>query len=349
MKVCGAKRVGRSPAIRGKFSISDLLREAAERSIEMTVAEATPHLDTPTMSGMIMAEEVQPGLMISGFDLTYLADQRVEMPVERSVLCAVLLDGVGQALEVENHSPFLHERGRVGIVGFGESRRCARPWYKGQRARVFGVTLRPQFFDRFGEIMADDDLAGLRSYLEPGVHTAVLPWSPSLVELAEAALNAPYGGSLRMLFRESQSLRFTLEITSLLREEEQLIRRIGRRPLERASEAREILDRTLANPPKVLDLSRRLGANVSTLQANFKAAFGTTIFGYVRRRRLEMARILLLDHGLGVAETGYRVGFTNPSAFTAAYRRHFGRPPSAETGAPARAAEDTRIGRRPPP
>lgn len=78
----------------------------------------------------------------------------------------------------------------------------------------------------------------------------------------------------------------------------------------------------------MLDLARRLGANVTTLQANFKAAFGTTIFGYVRNRRLEMARVLLLDHGLGVAEAGYRVGFTNASAFTAAYRRHFGHSPS---------------------
>ena len=141
---------------------------------------------------------------------------------------------------------------------------------------------------------------------------------------------APYGGSLRSLFRESQALRFTLEVAALLQEEAQLIRKIGRRQYGRVRHARDLLDRSLVDPPKLLDLARELGVNVSTLQANFKAAFGTTIFGYVRSRRLEMARILIHDHGLGIAEAGYRVGFTNPAAFTVAYRRHYGHPPSAK-------------------
>lgn len=323
------------PALRGRFSISDLVREAAVRSIHMApISDATSSIDTPTMSGMIMAEEVQPGLVMSGFELAYLADQRLEMSIERSIMCAVLLEGSGEALEVERCSPFRQEVGRVGIVGFGESRMCARPWYKGQHARVFGVTLQPGFFDRFGEAMAEDDLAGLHSFLDPGVHTTTLPWSRALVELAEGALHDPYGGSLRTLFRESQALRFTLEVASLLREKERLITQMGRRPFERAYEAREILDRSLVNPPKVLDLARQLGVNVTTLQANFKEAFSTTIFGYVRNRRLELARVLMSDHGFGVAEAGYRVGFTNPSAFTAAYRRHFGGAPSSVTARP---------------
>lgn len=318
-----------SPVITGQFSISDLMREAAERSIEFNpIRDTTPQIETPSMSGMIMAEEVQPGLLMSGFDLTYIADHRMETLVERSVLCALLLDGVGGALEMEHYPPFVQEVGRVGIVGFGESRLCARPWYKHQYARVFGVTIKPSFFDRFAEVIPEDDLSALRAYLDPGVHTATLPWCRELVEIAAATLKEPYGGSLRMLFRESQTLRFMLGVASLMREQERLIWRMGRRPYDRACEAREILDRTLVNPPKVLDLARRLGANVTTLQANFKAAFGTTIFGYVRNRRLEMARVLLLDHGLGVAEAGYRVGFTNASAFTAAYRRHFGHSPS---------------------
>jgi len=39
-----------------------------------------------------------------------------------------------------------------------------------------------------------------------------------------------------------------------------------------------------------------------------ESVFGTTIFGYVRARRLEIGRILIRDHGLLVAEAGYRVG-----------------------------------------
>ena len=320
-----------SPVLTGEFSVSDLVREAAERSIDVNYfTEALPQLDTPTMSGMIIADEVQPGLLMSGFDLTYLADFRLGAEVERSILCSILLDGEGEALEVAGHAPIPPEPGRVEIVGFGEPRACMRPWYAGQRARVFGITLLPSFFERYGGIVEDDSLGMLRRFLEPGVHLERLPRSQRIVDLANASLDEPYGGTLRTLFRESQALRFTIEIAALLEHEGQVIRRIGRRPYDRACQAREILDRSLVKPPKVLDLARELGVNVATLQANFKATFGTTVFGYVRSRRLEMGRVLIREHGLGVAEAGYRVGFASAAAFTAAYRRHFGRLPSAE-------------------
>lgn len=324
----------RAPVLAGRFSISDLMREAAERCIDVhRLTDRAATIDMPSMSGTIMAEEVQPGLLMSGSDLAYIADDRIEMSVDRSIMCAVLLDGEGEPLELEGRAPFAQGVGSVAIVGFGEARRCARSWFKGQRARVFGVTIKPHFFERFGAVVGDDALETLHAFMRPGIHTATLPWSRELIDIGATTLKGPYGGSLSMLFRESQTLRFTLGVASLLREQERLIRRMGRRPYDRACEAREILDRSIVDPPKVLDLARRLGANVTTLQANFKAAFGTTIFGYVRDQRLQLARILILDHGLRIAEAGYRVGFTNASAFTAAYRRCFGRAPSADVAA----------------
>lgn len=318
-----------SPALQGDFSIADLLRKAAERSIEINyVIEASSQIDTPSMSGLLLVEEVQPGLLMSGFDLTYTADCHLEVEVERSITCAILLEGTGEALQVIDHPPITHTPGRVEVLGYGESRVCMRPWHAGQRARVFGLTMKPSFFDRFGALVDGDGLAALHRFLDPGIHAATLPWSRKLLDLANTVLDEPYGGTLRSLFRESQSLQFTLEVASLLHEEERIIQEIGRRPYERARHARELLDQALVNPPKLLDLGRQLGVNVSTLQANFKAAFGTTIFGYVRGRRLDMARILIRDHGLGIAEASYKVGFTNAAAFTTAYRRYFGHPPS---------------------
>lgn len=320
-----------SPVMRGEFSVADLLREAAERSIDVNhIAEPSPHIDMPSMSGMIIAEEVQPGLLLSGFDLTYTAYCRLDVEIERSIACAILLDGEGEPMELDGHPPIVHEPGRVVVLGCGEPRICTRPWHAGQRARVFGLTLKPSFFDRFGRLVDDDGMAALQRFLEPGVHCATLPWADDMVDLANGALSAPYGGSLRALFRESQALRFLLRTASLLSEEERAVREVGRKQYDRARQVRELLDQALVDPPKLFDLGRQLGINVSTLQANFKAAFGTTIFGYVRSRRLDMARLLIRDHGLGIAEASYKVGFTNASAFTAAYRRHFGRPPSAE-------------------
>ena len=317
------------PVVSGDFSISDLIRGAAERALPVSyVAGPSPQIESPLMSGKILAEEVQPGLLMSGLDLTYSMDARIAVQIGRSVGCAVLLDGWGESLEVPGHPPIGHQLGHASIVGYGEPTICARPWRRGQRTRAFGVTLTPCFFERFHGTLGDDDLASLQSFMEPGLRSTILPWSRQLVDIAEAALNEPYAGSLSALYRESQALRFVFEVGSMLRTGRRLVAQLGLRQYDRVCRARETLDHSLVDPPKVLDLAKALGVNATTLQGHFKAAFGTTIFGYVRNRRLEMGRILILDHGLGIAEAGYRVGFNSAAAFTAACRRHFGYPPS---------------------
>lgn len=321
------------PSIAGDFSISDLIREATQRAIIVHhVVDRSEAIKTPSMSGLMLAEEVQPGLLLSGYDLTYIEAGRFEAEIERSVFCGVLLGGEAQPMQVEGHASVGVELQQPVIIGYGEKLICSRSWRKGQQGRAFGVTIQPSFFDRFGSVLDGDDLAALREYLRPGINSSLLPRSWKIIEIAEAALNQPYAGALRTLYREAQALRFLVETVSLLKDERQIIDRIGQRYYSRVRHAREMLDRSLSAPPKLLDIAREIGVNVTTLQANFKAAFGTTIFGYVRNQRLEIGRALILEHGMGVAEAGYKVGFSNAAAFTAAYRRHFGRPPSAEFG-----------------
>lgn len=319
------------PAISGDFSVSDLVRAAAERAVTIShVARPDSRIDTPAMSGTVFGEELQPGLLLTAYDLVYTADSQIEVEVDRSISCAIMLAGEAAALEVVGYPPVVSLPRRVIVVGYGDRLSCSRPWRAMQHNRAFGVTLRPCFFDRFADLVDDGGLDVLRSYLDPGLHSSLLPPSRKLIDLAENTLRQPYSGALGAIHREAQALGFILEAASMLQEEQRLVARIGRRHYDRVVHARAMLDHNLVDPPKLLELARELGINVTTLQANFKAAFGTTVFGYLRARRLEMGRILIVEHRVGVAEAGYRVGFTNPAAFTAAYRRHFGLPPSLD-------------------
>lgn len=315
----------------GDFSIRDVLREAAARSIDIAqLKEAPPLVDTPTMSGTIKAETIRNGLFMSGYDLTYLADSDLTMEMNRSVFCGLLLEGESAPLAVEHHGVVEHRPQRVEVLGIGEPVLCRRNLQAGMHARAFGITVHPEFLEQFGEHVDDDGLAPLRDFLKPGFHRATLPWLPRIVEIGNEVLNHSYSGALRRLYHESHALRFLIEVSVALREQKRAHAAIGKIPYERASQAREILDRTLADPPCALDLARQVGVNLTTLQANFKAAFGTTIFGYVRRQRLEMGRLLITERGLRIADAGLKVGFSNAAAFTAAYRRHFGKPPTSD-------------------
>jgi AraC-like DNA-binding protein len=317
--------------LRAEFSVSDLMREAAERSLGLEFThEPVGAVTTPVFSGTLLAEEVQPGLIATAHDLTYLQENVFDVQMGKSLICGVLLAGESGPLEVPGHPPIFQPPEQPVIVAFGETMLCRRALHAGQRNRVSGFMLKPDFFERFGELVEDDGLAILSGFVQAGFRTAELPRSTALLAAARKTFGHPYGGQLRSLFLESNALSLVIEVARLLKEKQHLTALIGKRHYDRVMQARDILDASLAAPPKTVDLARQVGINVTSLRANFRTVFGTTIFGYIRDQRLEMARLLLLEYGLKVAEAGYKVGFSNPAAFAAAYRRHFGHPPSHE-------------------
>ena len=102
------------------------------------------------------------------------------------------------------------------------------------------------------------------------------------------------------------------------------------RDVERLERARHVLLERMDSPPSLAELARTVALNEFKLKAGFRALFGTSVFGYLRDHRLDRARRLLLEErDASVTEIAARVGYRNPSKFATAFRRRFGRPPSA--------------------
>lgn len=88
--------------------------------------------------------------------------------------------------------------------------------------------------------------------------------------------------------------------------------------------ARDIMLERMANPPSLFELSRMIGLNDNKLKIGFKELYGTTVFGYLREKRLEKAFLLLQQGDLNVNETSLTVGYSNPSYFSEAFRDKYG-------------------------
>jgi len=88
--------------------------------------------------------------------------------------------------------------------------------------------------------------------------------------------------------------------------------------------AAEILQSDLEHPPSLAELAARAGLSETTLKRGFHQVFGTTVYGYVRARRMEQAHRLLETGAATVLEAATLVGYSNPSNFSAAFRRQFG-------------------------
>jgi AraC-like DNA-binding protein len=154
--------------------------------------------------------------------------------------------------------------------------------------------------------------------------------TPQLYRLLEEIANADVKGPARLLWHEAKSLELVACMTDELVATAQVTAsQLSIDDVDRFERVRRQLVERLDRPPTLAQLARTAGVNETKLKSGFRALFGTPIFAYLRRARMEEARRLLLRRGLNVTEVAQRVGYANPSKFAAAFRREFAMPPSA--------------------
>jgi AraC-like DNA-binding protein len=143
--------------------------------------------------------------------------------------------------------------------------------------------------------------------------------------LAEQIWNAPYQGAMRRMYLQAKVFELLVMQLDWLgvgrQQSDQLSMRTTR---DRIYHARDILLADLEQSPSVLELAQQVGVSVGTLQRQFRAVFGTTVFGYLTDQRMKQAEQLLRQRHYSVTEIAAVVGYSNPGHFAAAFKRKFG-------------------------
>lgn len=75
------------------------------------------------------------------------------------------------------------------------------------------------------------------------------------------------------------------------------------------------------------ELAERFDLSVSALKKCFKGVYGTAIFTYMRNFRMDMAAALLVQTDKSVTEIASKVGYTNSSKFSEAFKSVKGKTP----------------------
>jgi AraC family transcriptional regulator len=94
-------------------------------------------------------------------------------------------------------------------------------------------------------------------------------------------------------------------------------------------EACRIIEQTLTAPLSVADLAGRVGVSHNQLTRLFRAAHGTTVVAYIRGRRVQRARHLLVNTTASIRSIAAAVGLPDPHVFNKTVRQATGRSPSA--------------------
>lgn len=93
-------------------------------------------------------------------------------------------------------------------------------------------------------------------------------------------------------------------------------------------EAVDILQAEWAAPPTISALARRVGSNECYLKSDFRKRTGLSIGNFVRKLRMEKALELIESGNCNILQAAHSVGYSNPSHFSAAFKRFYGRLPS---------------------
>jgi len=80
--------------------------------------------------------------------------------------------------------------------------------------------------------------------------------------------------------------------------------------------------------PKLNDLARQMGTNEYKLKYGFKQIYGTTIFRFLIRERLRMARTLIQHSTLTIKQIIQMTGFKSKTHFSRAFKDKYGMSPT---------------------
>jgi AraC family transcriptional regulator len=167
-----------------------------------------------------------------------------------------------------------------------------------------------------------------RWFARVGAGEAALPTAPQILRGGAAVTwAARLGAELREPDRVS---RFAIEGALLL-----LVADLSRLPVpgERRrprwlQSVEEAIEAAGAETPSITDLAAVAGVHASHLLRTFRRHHGTTVATYVRRRRIERARIEVATGDRPLSMIALDAGFSDQSHFTRVFRQTFGDTPA---------------------
>lgn len=107
-------------------------------------------------------------------------------------------------------------------------------------------------------------------------------------------------------------------------------RRSTRKEILRGLErAKTLIHDSVDETVDVERMAREAGMSVFHFFRAFRSVYGTTPHQYRNDLRLARAEVLLRDGGMPVVDVAIRCGFADKSAFSKAFKKKFGQPPSA--------------------
>lgn len=284
--------------------------------------------------------KVRHGMCLYLTDARFPDDFTAPMTAPESMMISVNLRGGDELLLSPGSgsaaAPAAYQRSAEGaLMAFAEAHESDSRPIAGKRVRHVGIGITPDWFAATGGY--DGGVArALQGFSRRHLATQKWQLSDQAILLAEQMLlPARHDPLLHGLYLESQMLRIMMEGFSHLAPEapSSLVPPLSAREFARVRSVRELIETDDAITMSIDDIARFAGVNTTTLQQQFKVAYGTTIFTVLRNYRMRRAR-QALQHGASVGQAAFLAGYSSASNFSTAFKQCFGVAPKHARASP---------------
>lgn len=104
---------------------------------------------------------------------------------------------------------------------------------------------------------------------------------------------------------------------------------LSHKEIDKLMEVESLLIQDFSQPaPTIAQLAKTATMSPSKLKSSFRQVYGSGLYEYYQKVRMQRARALLLSRQYSVKEVGTRLGYTNLSNFALAFKKQFNTLPS---------------------
>jgi AraC-like DNA-binding protein len=197
--------------------------------------------------------------------------------------------------------------------------------------RVVAISVRPEFLVEHFLPSSAEVPARLKTFVSKSqgrVDYCQVPLTQQMIEVTTKLLNNPYSGELALTYTEALTLELLcIAVGDFCSLPEQPSEEYSERELRALGATRKLLMEQFAPAPTLRKIARSVGLSEKALTRGFKAVYGETIFDFSLRCRMQHALALLRDRQWSVDRVSEAAGYSHPTSFATAFRRHFGMRP----------------------
>jgi AraC-like DNA-binding protein len=203
---------------------------------------------------------------------------------------------------------------------------------KSKRIETFGINFNTDFFIEIAQ-NGNESLKRLAEKVINKENAILSPeWKTNnfkIQSVINEIIHCPYSEGLKDLFLLSKSIELLVLQAELYEHQGNKAYIKDDNDRKKLLEAKELLTARIDNPPTLSELSKLVSLNEYKLKKGFKELNGTTVFGYIKHIRMNLAKTLLLETTKTAKEIAYETGYGSPQHFSKAFKEQFGIAPKS--------------------